>query len=69
MTGIGWRACYKATSPVFQPDPLVVTAPVFRFAPSPTGYLHIGHAYSVLLNADLAARAGGRVVCVCETSE
>src|SRR5246127_1673383 len=34
--------------------------PVFRFAPSPNGYLHLGHAYSALLNFDLAAQAGGR---------
>ena len=34
--------------------------PVFRFAPSPNGYLHLGHAYSALLNFDLACRAGGR---------
>jgi glutamyl-Q tRNA(Asp) synthetase len=34
--------------------------PVFRFAPSPNGYLHLGHARSALLNAHLAARMGGR---------
>jgi glutamyl-Q tRNA(Asp) synthetase len=33
---------------------------VFRFAPSPNGHLHAGHAYSALLNAELARRAGGR---------
>ena len=31
--------------------------PVFRFAPSPNGYLHLGHAYSALLNFDLARQA------------
>jgi glutamyl-Q tRNA(Asp) synthetase len=33
---------------------------VFRFAPSPNGYLHLGHAYSALLNFDSAHRSGGR---------
>jgi glutamyl-Q tRNA(Asp) synthetase len=33
---------------------------VFRFAPSPNGYLHLGHAYSAWLNFDLAAQTGGR---------
>ncbi|MGB7433247.1 MAG: tRNA glutamyl-Q(34) synthetase GluQRS [Ahrensia sp.] len=33
--------------------------PVFRFAPSPNGLLHLGHAYSALLNQHLARRAGG----------
>jgi glutamyl-Q tRNA(Asp) synthetase len=37
-----------------------MTAPVFRFAPSPNGYLHLGHAFSALLNFDLAREAGGR---------
>jgi glutamyl-Q tRNA(Asp) synthetase len=34
--------------------------PVFRFAPSPNGYLHLGHAFSALLNFDLARGTGGR---------
>ena len=34
--------------------------PVFRFAPSPNGYLHLGHAFSALLNFDMARQAGGR---------
>jgi glutamyl-Q tRNA(Asp) synthetase len=33
---------------------------VFRFAPSPNGYLHLGHAYSALLNFDAARATGGR---------
>lgn len=34
--------------------------PVFRFAPSPNGHLHLGHAYSALLNARMARETGGR---------
>ena len=34
--------------------------PVFRFAPSPNGPLHLGHALSALLNFDMANRLGGR---------
>jgi len=36
--------------------------PVFRFAPSPNGYLHLGHAFSALLNADLARASGGKLL-------
>ncbi len=34
--------------------------PVFRFAPSPNGYLHLGHAFSALLNFDLVRETGGK---------
>ena len=34
----------------------IMPPPVFRFAPSPNGHLHLGHAYSALLNFDLRAR-------------
>ncbi len=33
---------------------------VTRFAPSPTGHLHLGHAYSALFAAAAARRHGGR---------
>jgi glutamyl-Q tRNA(Asp) synthetase len=32
---------------------------VFRFAPSPNGFLHLGHAYSALLNEKMARDSGG----------
>ena len=34
---------------------------ILRFAPSPNGYLHLGHAYSALLNHDMARDLGGRL--------
>jgi len=33
--------------------------PTFRFAPSPNGALHLGHALSAMLNEDMAKEAGG----------
>ncbi|WP_319532528.1 tRNA glutamyl-Q(34) synthetase GluQRS [uncultured Cohaesibacter sp.] len=34
--------------------------PIFRFAPSPNGALHLGHALSALINHEAAKRTGGR---------
>lgn len=34
--------------------------PVTRFAPSPTGRLHLGHAYAAKVAHDLAKQSGGR---------
>ncbi|ACL56837.1 tRNA glutamyl-Q(34) synthetase GluQRS [Methylobacterium nodulans] len=39
-----------------------MSPPVFRFAPSPNGRLHLGHAYSALLNAAFADRMQGRLI-------
>ncbi|WP_132957509.1 tRNA glutamyl-Q(34) synthetase GluQRS [Rhizobium sp. BK251] len=36
--------------------------PVFRFAPSPNGPLHLGHALSAFLNHDMARAADGRLL-------
>ncbi|MFN3892928.1 MAG: tRNA glutamyl-Q(34) synthetase GluQRS [Beijerinckiaceae bacterium] len=38
------------------------TKPVLRFAPSPNGYLHLGHAYSALFNEKVARETGGRLL-------
>jgi glutamyl-Q tRNA(Asp) synthetase len=35
---------------------------VYRFAPTPNGRLHLGHAYSALINAESAERYGGRLL-------
>ena len=37
-----------------------MTETVTRFAPSPTGRLHLGHAYSAFFAAEIARRDGGR---------
>jgi glutamyl-Q tRNA(Asp) synthetase len=37
-----------------------MSRPVFRFAPSPNGELHLGHAHSALLNFERARAANGR---------
>jgi glutamyl-Q tRNA(Asp) synthetase len=37
-----------------------MSLPVTRFAPSPTGHLHLGHAYAAKVAHDLARQAGGR---------
>ena len=33
--------------------------PIFRFAPSPNGYLHLSHALSALINRQMADEASG----------
>lgn len=42
--------------------PPVSGKPVFRFAPSPNGRLHLGHALSALTNEALARRFDGRLL-------
>jgi glutamyl-Q tRNA(Asp) synthetase len=39
-----------------------MSAPVYRFAPSPNGRLHLGHALSALLNRQAATAGGGRLL-------
>ncbi len=43
-------------------EAMAKSPPVFRFAPSPNGRLHLGHALSALTNARLAAAFGGRLL-------
>ncbi len=40
----------------------VSTTPILRFAPSPNGYLHLGHAYSALRNESVAREIGGQLL-------
>ena len=47
-----WKTCGKRMTSI----------PVLRLAPSPNGQLHLGHAYSALLNDQLARRLGGRLL-------
>lgn len=42
---------------------------VTRFAPSPTGPLHLGHAYSAILGHDMARAAGGRFLLRMEDTD
>ena len=35
---------------------------VFRFAPSPNGYLHLGHAFSAVMNYEMAAATSGTLL-------
>src|SRR5213082_3446823 len=43
--------------------------PVTRFAPSPTGELHLGNARTALFNLLLARRAGGRFLLRIEDTD
>jgi glutamyl-Q tRNA(Asp) synthetase len=43
--------------------------PVLRFAPSPTGRLHLGHALSALINQDMARRLGGSLLIRIEDTD
>ena len=46
-----------------------MSRPIFRFAPSPNGLLHLGHAYSALLNARMAEECGGRLLLRIEDTD
>lgn len=42
---------------------------ITRFAPSPTGWLHLGHAYSAMVGHDRARAAGGRFLLRIEDTD
>jgi glutamyl-Q tRNA(Asp) synthetase len=46
-----------------------MSRPAFRFAPSPNGELHLGHAYSALLNAAMAREVAGRLLLRIEDTD
>jgi glutamyl-Q tRNA(Asp) synthetase len=46
-----------------------MTPETTRFAPSPTGYLHLGHAYAAVQASQLAKRTGGRFLVRVEDTD
>src|ERR1700742_1416274 len=57
-----WEARYPARS-------LPAGAEVTRFAPSPTGWLHIGGIFTASVNLDLARHSGGRYLLRIEDTD
>lgn len=56
-----YRLAWQMTGPITsQTLPPTLAGAVTRFAPSPTGRLHLGHALSALTGFHLAQRLGGR---------
>jgi glutamyl-Q tRNA(Asp) synthetase len=56
--GVTRKHCLHARAP--QKSRRMTARPVLRFAPSPNGELHLGHALSALTTYDMARRLGGR---------
>lgn len=48
--------------PDHRDEEMASSSPVLRFAPSPNGRLHLGHAYSALTNERLASRLCGKLL-------
>lgn len=57
-----WASAYPARA-------LPAGAEVTRFAPSPTGWLHIGGIFTASVNFDLARRSGGRYLLRIEDTD
>lgn len=49
--------------------PVAPSHPILRFAPSPNGHLHLGHAYSALFTWSAAARLGGTTLLRIEDTD
>lgn len=47
----------------------MATNPIFRFAPSPNGHLHLGHAYSALFTDHWTRRLGGTFLLRLEDTD
>ena len=45
------------------------SAAITRFAPSPTGFLHLGHAAAAIVAHDLASQAGGKFLLRIDDSD
>jgi glutamyl-Q tRNA(Asp) synthetase len=62
-TDAGGELLVPAPAAGARPDPRVLpSSPVTRFAPAPTGYLHLGHLVNAIYVWGIARAAGGRVV-------
>src|SRR5215469_2534245 len=53
----------------YPPRDLPANAEVTRFAPSPTGFLHIGGVYTATIDVDVARRSGGRYLVRVEDTD
>src|ERR1700683_1896852 len=53
----------------YPPRSLPAGAEVTRFAPSPTGWLHIGGIFTASVNLDIASRDGGRYLLRIEDTD
>ncbi len=42
---------------------------IFRFAPSPNGYLHLGHAFSALINQKICKSVNGKMLLRLENTD
>lgn len=65
MAHYGGRKDDKMAAQHFMADkspPLTSDTPLFRFAPSPNGWLHLGHAFSALTAFERARAAHGRFI-------